>query len=101
MVKEFNDHTEGNHWKIIPNKEVPTVTRILYAIFKMKRKRDVLYGRVITWISIMTIQGGKQEHGVKYTETYAPVTSWYTIQTLLVLALLNKWHTRQIYFLLA
>ena len=49
----------------------------------------------------LDVHGYQQYHGVKYTETYAPVTSWYTIQTLLVLALLNKWHTRQIYFLLA
>ena len=49
----------------------------------------------------MTVYGGQQQHGVKYTETYTHVASWYTIQTLIMLSLLKKWHTRKIYFVLS
>ena len=47
MVKEFNNMTEVNHWKVVPIKEVPTGTRILDTIWKMKKKNDILSVRVM------------------------------------------------------
>ena len=49
----------------------------------------------------MNIHGGQQEYGVHYTETYSPVVNWFSVRLMLVLALVNKWHTRQIDFVLA
>ena len=101
MVKEFNDHTKRNHWKLLPTKEVTTGTKKLDAILSIELKRDILSGRVMKWKSKMTVHRGQQGHGVNYTETYAHMTSCYTIQTLLTLALINKWYTRTVYCLLA
>ena len=36
-----------------------------------------------------------------YIETYSPVAMWTFIRTLLILSVLNKWHTRQVDFVLA
>ena len=55
MVKEFNNMTEVNHWKVVPIKEVPTGTRILDTIWKMKKKNDILSVRVMIWKSIQNI----------------------------------------------
>jgi hypothetical protein len=32
---------------------------------------------------------------------YAPVVTWFSIRLLLVLSILNNWHTRQVDFVLA
>ena len=50
---------------------------------------------------MLTVNLRQQYHGVKYTETFAPVVSLYTIRDLLHLVLLNMWNTRQIDFVLA
>ena len=46
----------------------------------------------------LDVHGYQQYHGVKYTETYAPVEICYIIQNIIMLALLNKWNNRQTYF---
>ena len=40
-------------------------------------------------------------HGQHYDHIYAPVVSWNSIITLLIISALNKWNTRQINFVLA
>jgi len=47
------------------------------------------------------VHGGQQEKRVNYEETYSPVAMWTSIRTLLVLPILNKWHTKQVGFMLA
>ena len=45
--------------------------------------------------------GGKQKFGINYFETYSPVVNWFSIRLMLVLSILNKWHTRQVDFIQA
>jgi hypothetical protein len=40
-------------------------------------------------------------YGENYFETFALVVTWFSIQLLLALSILNKWHTRQVDFVLA
>jgi hypothetical protein len=40
-------------------------------------------------------------YGENYFKTFALVVTWFSIQLLLVLLILNKWHTRQVNFVLA
>ena len=47
MVKELKDNTKRKHWKLELMKYVPTGTMILYSIWSMKQKIDILFGRVI------------------------------------------------------
>jgi histone deacetylase 1/2 len=49
----------------------------------------------------LNVHGGQQQFGVNYFETYSPVVAWFSLRTLLTLALLNVWHTRQIDFVQA
>jgi len=67
----------------------------------MKRKRSVGTGEVYKWKARLCIDGSSQEKGVNYWETYSPVVAWETIRSLLTLAILNGWTTRQIDFVLA
>ena len=49
----------------------------------------------------LNVHGGKQEYGVNYLEKYSTVVNWFSIRTLPTLAEINKWHSRQVDFVLA
>ena len=42
MINEVTTHTERGHWKIIPVSEVPEGTKILPAVWAMRRKRRIM-----------------------------------------------------------
>ena len=44
------------------------------------------------------VRGDKQEAGVDYFETYAPVVSWTTIRMMLTLSIVMNLKTRQVDF---
>ena len=101
MIDEVTTHTERGHWKIIPITEVPTGTKILLAVWAMRRKREILSREVYKWKARLNVHGGKQTQGVDYWETYAAALKWSSIRFFLVQAIINGWHTRQLDFVLA
>ena len=101
MQNEVAQHEERGHWIMIPRTEVPTGTKILPAVWSMKRKRRVATGEVYKHKARLNVGGHKQEYGVNFWETYSPVVNWFTIRLFLTLALIFQWHTRQIDFVLA
>jgi hypothetical protein len=86
---------------LIPSEQVPKGTKILSSVWAMKRKRDLVTREVYKHKARLNVHGGQQQFGVNYNETYSPVVMWFSLRTLLTLSLLNKWHTRQIDFVLA
>ena len=98
MIEEVQAHTKRGHWIILPRGEVPTGTKVLPAVWAMKRKRRIDSGKIYKWKARLNVHGGKQEHGINYWETYAATLSWPPIRFLLTFATINKWHTRQIDF---
>ena len=101
IVKEINDHIEGNHWKLIPSTAVPKGERILDSVWAMKRKRDIKTQQVYKHKARLNIHGGQQQYGTHYTDTYSPVVNWFSIRLLLIMAKLHNYATRQVDFVLA
>ena len=101
MVKELQDHRDGKHWRVIPRLQVPEGQKVMRGVWSMKRKRRVGTGEVYKWKARLCIDGSSQQKGVNYWDTYSPVVSWETFRSLLTLAILNNWETRQIDFVLA
>jgi Reverse transcriptase (RNA-dependent DNA polymerase) len=101
MKTEVQAHTDNKHWVIVHRSKVPDGVKVLPAVWAMRRKRRIATQEVYKWKARLNIHGGKQEHGVNYWETYAPVISWTTIRLYLILALINGWETRQLDFVLA
>jgi len=101
MVKELKDHTDGEHWEVIPRSQVPKGQKVMRGVWSMKRKRRVGTGDVYKWKARLCIDGSSQQKGINYWDTYSPVVSWETVRSLLTLAILNGWETRQIDFVLA
>lgn len=101
MIQEVNTHVSKGHWNLIAKTEVPSNTKVLDAVWSMKRKRDILTQEVYKWKARLNVHGGQQQYGVNYYDTYSPVVQWQSIRLFLEMALLNKWHTRQIDFITA
>jgi hypothetical protein len=101
MQKEINDHTENGHWRIVHRSEIPKGMQILPAVWSMKRKRRISTREVYKWKARLTAHGGKQQKGVNYWDTYAPLVQWSTTRLFLTMSVLRNWHCRQLDFVLA
>ena len=51
----------GNHWKLIAEEDVPKDTKILDAVWFMKRKRNIVNRKVYKWKARLNVHGGQQE----------------------------------------
>ncbi len=101
MLDEVQSHTDLDNWEIVLKDEMPKGTKLLSAVWAMRRKRRISTQEPYKWKARLNVHGGQQEHGVNYWETYSPVVSWTTIRMYLTLSILNKWCTRQVDFVLA
>jgi hypothetical protein len=101
MDKEVQSHTVNQNWEIVDIADVPKGHRVLPAVWAMRRKRDITTREVYKWKARLNIHGGKQEHGINYWDTYAPVASWPAIRLIMIIAVLRKWKTKQLDFVLA
>jgi hypothetical protein len=96
MQKEIEAHEKRGHWEVISKSKVPDDMPILPAVWAMRRKRRIATRQVYKWKARINIDGSKQVRGVNYWDTFAPVASWSSIRLLLVMSLINNWHTKQI-----
>jgi Reverse transcriptase (RNA-dependent DNA polymerase)/GAG-pre-integrase domain len=101
MKDEIEGQTKNGNWVVIEKSKIPQNARVLPAVWAMRRKRRVLDGAIYKWKSRLNVDGGKQIQGLDYWETYAPVTSWGTIRTILVLSIINQWEIMQLDFVQA
>ena len=63
---------------------------ILIWSFKRKRHPD---SRLNKCKAKLCCYGGQQEYGINYWGTYAPVVSWLSVQTMLILSIACKLHS--------
>jgi hypothetical protein len=99
MVKELNDHTINNHWKLVLRSEIgdnPTIKAIWS--FKRKRRPD---GSLLKHKARLCAHGGMQVYGVNYWDTYAPVVNWISIRMMLTVSVIHNLYTTSIDFTLA
>jgi hypothetical protein len=101
MKQEVDAHTRNKVWELIKKSAVPKDHKIMPSVWSMKRKRKIATREIYKWKTRLNIDGSKQEEGVNFWETFAPVASWSTIRMVLILALIHGWDTRQIDFVLA
>jgi Reverse transcriptase (RNA-dependent DNA polymerase) len=101
MQREVQAHVENKNWILIKRTQIPDDRKALPAVWAMRRKRDIATRKVTKWKARLNLHGGKQVKGVDFWETYAPVASWSAIRLIMYLAVLRKWETRQLDFVLA
>ena len=101
MEKEVTDQMENGNFSIVEKSSVPKGKIILPAVWQMKRKRDIKTRQVKKYKARLNLDGSRQQKGIHYDQTYAPVTSWKFIRLLLIMIVKNGWHSRQIDYVLA
>ena len=90
-----------NYWEVISLDDVPEGEKVFDSVWAMRRKRNILTNKVYKHKARLNIHGGQQEFAINFFDTYSPVVNWFAIRILLIDAVLFKWHTRQIDFVLA
>jgi hypothetical protein len=62
-------------------------------VFKIKRNPD---GSIARYKARLVARGFTQEHGIDYTETFAPTVKFSTIRVILALAAFHDWEVEQL-----
>ena len=101
MVDEFQGQLDLGVFEIVLRSTLPTGATVLPAVWSMKRKRKQATGEVYRHKSRLNIGGHKMIFGRDYEATFAPVATWASIRLLLSMVLRNKWHTRQVDYVMA
>ena len=96
MIKEIHTHQEWKHWAVMPIEEVPKGTKILDSIWAMCRKRKIGTGKISRYKARLKAHGGQKEYSIKYWENFAPVVQWTMIRLIMMLTMIQDWHTRQL-----
>lgn len=82
MDSEFNSLQENDTWILVPrSKDKKTLTNRW--IFKTKTNQE---GEIVKRKARLVVRGHTQQTGIDYEETYAPVTRYESIRTLLAAA---------------
>ena len=91
VVKEINGYVDRKHWVVTPRSEVPKDTDVLPSVWAVRRKHNLTTGKITKHKARLNLHGGKQEFGMTYYDTYAPVVTWFAIQLLIVFGILFSW----------
>jgi Reverse transcriptase (RNA-dependent DNA polymerase) len=105
-------YTDNKNWVVVRRTDTLKDRKVLPAVWEMRRNRDIATRKVTKWKARLNLHGGKQQKGIDYWETYAPVASWASIRLIMYLAVLKSWlimylvvlkswYTRQLDFVLA
>jgi len=79
MVQEFNDHCNKEHWAFVLRSSLPPGTKVLPAMWAMRRKCRIATGEVYKWKARLNVHGGRQVKGLHYWDTYSPMVCWASI----------------------
>ena len=101
MECEIKGHEEGNNWVLVPKHQVPKGTKVLDAVWSMRRKRRIESQEIYKWKARLNVHGGQQVHGIKYWDTYTPVVAWPVIRFFFILSIIQGCKTRQLDFIMA
>ena len=101
MEEEINSNITDNTFTLTHISEIPQDATILPSVWALRRKRDLKTQQIKRWKARLNVDGSKMIKGVHYDTTYAPVASWAVIRLFLIIAVTNKWYTKQIDYKMA
>ena len=108
MLKEIDDHESRDHRTRMRRKDIPPdflnpitgKADIIMSIwsFKCRRFPD---SRLMKYKDRLCAHVGMQRWGVNYWETYAPLSNWISVRTILAVAKIHGLSSQSIDFVLA
>jgi hypothetical protein len=88
VIKAINNQVDQKHWLVIPKEEVPEDTNIIPLVWALQCKRNLTTGAITKHKARLNLHGGKQEFGMTYYDTHAPVVTWFAICLMIVFGIL-------------
>ena len=82
MVEEYDSIFRNSAWEVVPRPKGKSVVGSRW-IYKVKQAAD---GSIEKYKAIFVAQGFSQIEGIAYEETFAPVTRYSSIRTILSLS---------------
>jgi len=73
IIKEINGHVDQKHWEVTPRADVPEDTDVLPSVWVVRCKRNLTTDEITKHKACLNLHGGKQEFGMTYYDTYAPI----------------------------
>ncbi len=102
VVKEvLNGHVVNKHWTLVKQKDVPKEAQVVPSVWAMRHKRGLTTNKVIKHKARLNLHGGKQVYGMNYSETYAPVVTWFAIRLMIVFGIIFCWAIWHVDFVMA
>jgi hypothetical protein len=79
VIKKINSHINCKHWVVTPRSEVPEDTNVLASVWAIRRKCNLTTGKITKHKVHLNLHRGKQEFGMMYYDTNAPIVTWFAI----------------------
>ena len=100
QIPEIQGLIDQDVWEYVSLSDVPPGYRLLNAIWSYKRKRRP-DGSLLKHKARICVDGSKQQYGVDYWDTFAPVVAWSTVRLVLCLASILNFAGRQVDYIQA
>ena len=70
-------------------------------VWAMCRKQNLATNKITKYKARLNTHSGKQNYGVNYYETYAPIVTSFAVCLMIVFAVLFSWSPKQVDFVMA
>ena len=91
MIEEYQSIMKNDVWKVVPGSEGKSVVNSKW-IYKIKHAAD---GSIDKYKARFVARGFSQKEGIDYEETFALVSRYTSIRTVLALSAVMKWKIHQ------
>jgi hypothetical protein len=91
MIEEYQSIMKNKVWEIVPKSKNKDGVSYIW-LFKIKH---VANGSIEKYKEIFVARGFSQKEGIEYEETFASVTRYTSIRTIIALAAKMKWKLHQ------
>jgi hypothetical protein len=65
-IEEVKSYVDSKHFTLMRRDALPKATKVLSAVWSMKRNRRILTREVYEWKAIMNCHGGQQEFAINF-----------------------------------
>ena len=93
MIEEYHSIMKNDIWEIVPIPEKNSIVTSKW-IYKIKHAAD---GSIEKYKARFVARGFSQKEGIDYEETFAPVSRYTSIRSVISLAAVMKWKIHQMY----
>ena len=90
MIEEYQQIIKNDIWDVVPRPEGTSIVTSKW-IYKIKHVAD---GSIEKYKARFVARGFSQKEGIDYEETFAPISRYTSIRSVLALAAVMKWMSR-------